>query len=129
MIDNNWTVTTFQIIYYMFNEELGPFNIKPPNYQRCLEFNDLIKFNNSNIKKLIPGIIIYSTEYTIYDYELILEIKFKWYIEPDFNINSDISNILHNYFDNSIENKYLNFQNKKLYIHNQYYKDTYGKNI
>jgi hypothetical protein len=129
MINNNWTITTFRVIYYMYNEELGPFIIKHPNYQKCLEFNDLIKFNNHNIKKLIPNIIIYSNEYTIYDYELILEIKCKWFIEPDIDINYDISNILHNYFNNSIENKNLNFQNKKLFIHNKYYIDSFGKNI
>jgi hypothetical protein len=128
MTNSDWTITTFRIIYYMDNEE-EPFLINPPNYQRCLEFNNLVDFNNENIRDLIPDIIIYSNEYTIYSYELMLEIRFKWHIEPNYEKNLEISKILNNYFMNSNKNKNLTFQNKKLYVHSQCYTDSYGKEI
>jgi hypothetical protein len=128
-MSSNWTITTFRIIYYMNNEETGPFIIAAPNYQRCLDFENLKKINKKNIEKLYLNIEILDMEYKIYSYEILFEIKFKWFTQPNTQENINISKLLHSYFTNNNDNKNLIFQNKRLYIHKQTYIDLYGKEI
>jgi hypothetical protein len=125
-------LTTLKVIYYMIIEN-EPFYIGPPNYQNCVDFDKLKEINKIEIEKMmkyenIPT-DIYTIEYKIYQYELILHISFKWQNIPNLDLNSKIACLLNGFFQNNNDNHFLNFQNKKIYMHKIKYYDTFSNLI
>jgi hypothetical protein len=126
------TFTKYIVSYYMVNED-EPFYIGSPNYQNCVDFDNLKENNKIQIEKMmnyenIP-IDIFDIEYKIYQYELILKIIFKWSNLPSSNLNSKIASLLNGFFKNNNDNHFLIFQNKKIYIQNLEYYDVFSNII